>query len=174
MYRVPRRLRALARQADGWPSANVGNKKGRGQRRAESRDVFLLPTSTGRASYCRVLFIMFYPPQRCPRGHFLWPSCCGVSQSIGTRRPFSAWRRLSSRLSGKNQPVSGRNHFDWLYSSVSRCTRRETGKETENLSVWCQWFHPSRWFRCIFWLVDSSQVPFATCYHPYSWLEVAI
>lgn len=92
MNRAAWRLRALARQADGGPSANVGNKKGRGQRRAESRDVFLLLTSNGRATYCRVHFIMFHPPQKHPRGHFLWPNCRGVSHSIGTRRPFSAWR----------------------------------------------------------------------------------
>lgn len=35
---------------------------------------------------------------------------------------------------------------------MSQCTRRETGKERESLSLWCQWFHPSWWFRCIFWL----------------------
>lgn len=92
MNRAAWRLRALARQADGGASANVGNKKGRGQQRAESRDVFLLLTSNGRATYCRVHFIMFHPPQKHPRGHFLWPNCRGVSHSIGTRRPFSASR----------------------------------------------------------------------------------
>ena len=50
----------------------------------------------------RVHFNMFHPPQRHPRGHFLWPNCRGVSHSTGTRWPFSAWWCLSFWLSRNN------------------------------------------------------------------------
>lgn len=166
MNRAAWRLRALARQADGGPSANVGNKKGRGQRRAESRDVFLLLTSNGRATYCRVHFIMFHPPQRHPRGHFLWPNCRGVSHSIGTRRPFSAWRPAFWLIEREESARQWQESL-WLAVQLNESVhKKRNGKRKGEPVAVVSVISPV--------LMVSVYLLTPAFYQTYSWVEVAI